>query len=85
MGMLLPRGAVEDLLKELHTQQAAAEVQQAQQAQQMQASQLGSYQGLHLHSSISQAAHHAFSEADDMQQLTDFPAGSYSGLASMPL
>lgn len=80
--MLLPRGAVEDLLKELRTQQAAAE---AQQAQQVQASQLGSYHGLHLHSSISQAAHHAFNHADDMQQLTDLPAGLNSGLASMPL
>ena len=75
VGMLLPRVAVEDLLKELHDQQAAAE---AQQAQRIQAPQLQSYHGLHTQSSISQAANHTFRGADDVQQLTDFHARAYS-------
>ena len=52
VGMLLPRGAVEDLLKELHDQRAAAEAQQALQAQQIQPPQLRSYHEIHTQSSI---------------------------------
>ena len=59
--MLLPRGAVDDLLQALHDQQAAAE---AQQAQQMQAPQLA-YHGLHLQSSLSQAEIHTQQAADE--------------------
>lgn len=80
--MLLPRGAVEDLLKELHDQQAAAEAQQAQQAQLMQAPQLRAHHGLHLQSSIGQAADHAFSGAHDVQQLTDFHTRLHTSFAS---
>lgn len=70
--MLLPSGAVEDLLKELHEQQAGAEAQQAQRAQHIQAPQLQAYHGLHTQTSIGQAADHSFRGADDVQQLTDF-------------
>ena len=85
VGMLLPRGAVEDLLKELHDQQAAAEAQQLQQAQQIQAPQLQSYHGLHTQSSISQAADHTFRGADGMQQLTDFHPRLHTSFASSTL
>lgn len=69
--MLLPRGAVEDLLQELGAQQAAAEAQHALQAHQMHLSQLGSYHGLHLHGCFIHPENHILSGADDIQQLND--------------
>ncbi|KAL3149047.1 hypothetical protein ABBQ32_001892 [Trebouxia sp. C0010 RCD-2024] len=71
VGMLLPRGAVEDLLQELGAQQAAAEAQHALQAHQMHLSQLGSYHGLHLHGCFIHPENHILSGADDIQQLND--------------
>lgn len=79
--MLLPRGAVDDLLQELHAQQAAAEAQQTLQAHQMHPSQLGSYHGLHLPGCFSQPGSHVLPGADDLQQLKDFQAALHDGFA----
>lgn len=70
--MLLPKGAVEDLLQELKSQQDAAEAQ----AQQMQDPQ-SSY--LQPHSSLSQPAKHVLRGADDVQQLNNVQARLHSG------
>ena len=77
--MLLPRGAVEDLLQELRAQQAAAEAQRAQQAQQMQSSQLGFHHGAHLQDHIGQPMSHIVPGDDDVQQLNDFQAALHNG------
>ena len=64
--MLLPSGAVEDLLSELHSQQAADE---AQQTDQMQVSNEESHG---LQSSMDQHASSAHDEAEHAEQLSKF-------------
>ena len=73
VGMLLPKGAVEDLLQELNNQQVAAEAQQAQQMQDPHS------EYLHPDSRASQPANHVHRGADDVQQLNSFQARLHSG------
>lgn len=82
VGMLLPGGAVDDLLQELHHQQAAAEAQHAQQAHQMYPPQLGSYQGLHLQGHFSQPGTHLLPGGEGVQQLNDLQAVVHNGFGN---
>ncbi len=88
--MLLPKGAVEDLLEELRSQQlAAAQTQQAQHAQQAHQPHLNFQNGLHPQASqmtSSELASHIMSGADHIQQLAHVQArlqNGYGGAAGL--
>ncbi|KAA6420128.1 MAG: strawberry notch-1 [Trebouxia sp. A1-2] len=76
VGMLLPKGAVEDLLEELRNQQFALQAQQAQHAQQPHADNQAASPEL-----VSQA----FRGTDHVQQLSELQARLQDGFASSPL
>ena len=67
VGMLLPKGAVEDLLEELRNQQLALRAEQAQQ--------------LHAdyHAASPELASQAFRDTDHVQQLAEFQTRLHNG------
>ena len=73
--MLLPKGAVEDLLEELRNQKLALQAEQAQHAQHPHAD---------YHVASPELASQAFTDTDHVQQLAEFQARLHngSGLAS---
>ncbi len=68
--MLLPKGAIEDLLEELRNQQLALHTEQAQHAQQHHAD---------YHTASPELASQAFRDIDHMQQLAEFQARLHNG------
>ncbi len=68
--MLLPKGAVEDLLEELRNQQLALQAEQAQHAQQPHANN---------HATSPELASQAFRGTDHVQQLAEFQARLQNG------
>lgn len=88
VGMLLPKGAVDDLLEELQNQQLAAEAQQAQQAQHTQEPHqpyLSAHDGLHaqaIQTTMFEHASHDFRGTDPNQQAADLQARLQNGFAN---
>ena len=68
--MLLPKGAIEDLLEELRNQQLAFQAEQAQHAQQPHAD---------YHVASPELASQAFRDTDHVQQLAEFQARLHNG------
>lgn len=70
VGMLLPKGAVEDLLEELRNQQLALRAEQAQHAQQLHAD---------YHAVSPELTSQAFRDTDHVQQLAEFQIRLHNG------
>ena len=70
VGMLLPKGAVEDLLEELRNQHLALQAEQAQHAQQPHAD---------YHAASPELASQAFRHTDHVQQLAEFQTRLHNG------
>ena len=85
VGMLLPKGAVDDLLEELQNQQLAAEAQQAQHTQEPHQPYLSAHDGLHaqaIQTTTFEHASHDFRGTDPNQQVADLQARLQNGFAN---